>query len=147
MDDHKLAVYVPDVEDDYLEPILGSTLFGQLLNFMQTESPDVADPLAKLANEAKKMLCRWVVVEAWPDILVHITNAGVVVKTGSKDAGTTSADIVMTDRSVAKHRDRAQKSTDKLVRWLQEHKSDYPSYAVPCSAPASGMLLGGLYLG
>ncbi|TGE08249.1 DUF6712 family protein [Hymenobacter fodinae] len=139
----KITIAIPLAEGRRLRPLLGDRLFDELLAFAQKEASDVADPLASLANEVKNMLAEWTVVQAWPSLSMHVTDAGMTVKNG-KDVST-SADYKTTQDLLAMVTGNAEYYSSEFVRWITEHKSDYPSYAPygSVAAPSSG-LIGGL---
>ena len=143
---HKFAVAIPRAETRHLRPVLGDALFSDLLNFVQLATPDTADPLAKLAEEAKDMVCDWAVVEAWPSLLGHIEAAGFTTKVGEKSTGTSTADVLLTDRTLSSLRDSALWSSGELTRWLFQNAAAYPTWPKPGGAPSTEMALGGLYL-
>ncbi|MDO7846489.1 hypothetical protein Q5H92_08980 [Hymenobacter sp. M29] len=142
---HKFTVAIPLAEQQHLRPVLGQALYSELLSFIQTATPDDADPLSALAEQVKDMLSTWAVVEAWPSLLGHIEAAGFVTKVG-KSEGTTRADVELTDRQEAALRRTAILQSAELVRWLTEHKSEYPSWEAPGGPPSTEMALGGLLL-
>jgi hypothetical protein len=151
----KLDKAVPDATDRHLRPLVGAKLLGELLDFV-VDAPDYPTttglpapqaaaalaayktalaewrtandgPLLVLWNELKSCLAQWVLVEAWPDLLVHIDEAGVVVKTGNAQ-GTTTADARVLDTVLAAHCERAKFRGDELVAWLERNKTNYPAY-------------------
>jgi len=144
VDAQKVELAIKVVQPMYLKKLLGAALYNELLLAAQAE-PLEDEKLAALLNsdELQNMLAQWVVVQAWPDLLVHLTNAGVVLKTG-KDTST-SADAKLVESTLAAHTRTADFYTNELRAWLYEHRADYPSYQ-PAGArvPAETMPLGGL---
>jgi hypothetical protein len=141
IDAHKLEVFVPLAEGKHLKPLLGLSLFSELVIAAQT--PPLAGAMLELATECVNMLSWWTVVEAWPSLLVHVTNAGVVVKTGGQN-GTTTADATVTAAALQAHMATAEFYTGELRAWLYEHRADYASYPQPAPARKSSMPLGGV---
>lgn len=161
----KLDKAVPDATDRHLRPLVGAKLLAALLDFV-VDAPDypattglgapqvatalgeykmalaawrtanAADPLLALWDQLKRCLAQWVLVEAWPDLLVHIDEAGVTVKTGNQQ-GTTVADGKTLDTVLDSHCERAKFRGDELVAWLERNKADYPAY-VSATPLASG---------
>jgi hypothetical protein len=153
--DKKLAKAVPDAETRHLRPLLGSRLYAELLAFaqgapeqpvlaglsQQEEDKAAADykiefaawrtanagPLLALWDQVKSCLAQWALVEAWPDLLVHIDEAGINVKTGNAQ-GTTTADAATLARVWDGHRDKAVWRGDELVNWVESKKNDYAAY-------------------
>jgi hypothetical protein len=144
-DAHKINVAIPEAEEEHLRPVLGDVLFSDLLNFVQTATPDDADPLAELAEQVKDMVAAWTLVEAWPSLLVHIEASGVNTKVG-KSEGTTTADVALTDRTLSNLHEKALRKSRAFTRWLTKHAADYPAWQVPGGQPSTEMPLGGLFL-
>lgn len=141
IDAQKLEVHVPLAQGKHLRPLLGAALFDELVLAAQTAP--IQEPYLALATECVNMLSWWTVVEAWPALLVHVTAAGVVVKTGGQN-GTTSADAAVAAATLAAHRNTAQFYSDELRRWLIAHANDYPSYPQPAPIRSESMPLGGI---
>jgi len=144
-DKHKLKLGIHLAESKHLRKLLGVALYSELMLSVQTGSgEDMA--LAKLASseELKNMLCQWALVEAWPSLLVHITEAGLTVKNG-KDVST-SADANQTEAALEGHINTATFFSSELTAWMIEHKADYPSYRPPTVAAYSTMPVGGIDL-
>lgn len=143
---HRLEITIPDAEQRHLRPLLGPALFDALLLFIQPETPDTTDELAKLASQVKPMLSQWALVEAWPNLLVHVANAGVVLKTGASGQGTTSADAATLAQVLTAHRDTAIWRGQELVRWLESNKANYPAYASTTPVATGRPPFGGINL-
>ncbi len=172
-DDEKLNKAVPDAETRHLRPLLGLPLFTALLAFVGSapEPPAVgslsataeaaalaayntlldawrttnAGALLRLWDAIKPCLCQWALFDAWPDILVHVENAGVTMKTGNAN-GTTSADADILNQARDNHRDKAVWRGSELVAWLDSNKTDYPAYASTKPAATGKQPLGGIHL-
>jgi hypothetical protein len=153
---HKLEVTIPEAQARHLRPLTGSRLLAQLVAFVK-DAPEppvlvglgaqvqakaeadyttalddwrtahATDVLLALWDEVKPCLAQWALVDAWPNLLVHVENAGVTVKTG-KSEGTTSADAATLNQVLNAHRDTAIWRGEELINWLEAHKSDYPTY-------------------
>lgn len=143
IDSQRLEITIPDAEQRHLRPLLGPRLFDELLAFIQTATPDTDDPLAALANEVKRMLSQWALVEAWPNLLVHVANAGVVLQTGNSQ-GTTSADAATLNTVLTAHRETAVWRGQELVRWLESNKTQYPAYESNTPVATGRPPLGGI---
>jgi len=164
-DAHKLGVTIPDAQQRHLRPLLGFRLYATLLAFVADapEAPSTigqsvqqqataaaeyktkweawltaqkADPLLALWVELKPCLAQWAVVEAWPNLLGSVENAGVVLKTGNGQ-GTTTADAATLSKMEAAFRSTAVWRGDELVQWLESNKSDYPDYVSTRPLPTS----------
>ncbi|MDF7810750.1 hypothetical protein [Hymenobacter sp. YC55] len=142
---HKLSLAIPLAERKHLKKLLGPALFAELLLSVQTATTD-DEPLARLANldELKDMLCQWALVEAWPNLQVHVAEAGIVVKNGKEVS--TSADEKLAQKTLDSHISTANFYSSELTAWMVEHKADYPSYAPPLAAALSTMPVGGIDL-
>jgi hypothetical protein len=151
----KLEKAVPDATTRHLRPLLGAKLLAELTAFVVAvpEHPELGNlnaaaqtvalepyntaldtwraanvgALLRLWDELKPCLAQWTLVEAWPDLLVHIEDAGIVLKTGNSN-GTTSADAATLNQVWDAHRERAVFRGDELVGWLECNKVDYPAY-------------------
>lgn len=172
-DDEKLNKAVPDAETRHLRPLLGAALFGQLLAFVASAPTPPAvgglsataeaaalapykvlldnwrtahpGPLLRLWDAVKPCLCQWALYDAWPDILVHVENAGVTMKTGNAN-GTTSAEAGILNQARDNHRNKAVWRGSELAAWLDSNKTDYPAYE-GTRPPATGRQpLGGISL-
>jgi hypothetical protein len=152
---NKLEKAIPDATTRHLRPLLGAKLLAELAAFVVAvpEHPEVgnlaaaaeaaalapyktelaawrtanAGALLDLWDELKPCLAQWALVEAWPDLLVHIEEAGIVLKTGNSN-GTTSADAATLNGVWDAHRERAVFRGDELVGWLERNKANYPAY-------------------
>lgn len=138
----KLGVAIPLAQGKHLRPLLGAKLFDELILFVQAATPDTEDALAELSQQVKDLLCAWTVVEAWPTLLAHVTEAGVVVKNG-KDVSTQSDYRTQQDVLAAITR-TAQYYADLFVLWLEDNKSAYPAYAPFRAKTRERMPVGGL---
>lgn len=143
---HKFDVAIPLAEGQHLRPVLGYALYGDLLNFVQQQTPDTADPLAELAERVKDMACAWAVVEAWPFLLGHIEASGYNTKVGEKTTGTSMADVQLADRTLAALRSTALFHSNELATWLAANATTYPAWEKPGGPPSTEMPLGGLDL-
>lgn len=148
---HRLEITIPQALARHLRPLLGLNLFTALLAFAQ-DAPELPGPKAQatetaayaaaleawrtaeelnpmlaLYDEVKPMLAQWGLVEAWPNLLVHVANAGVVLKTGNAQ-GTTTADAATLNQVFTAHRATAVWLSEELVSWLERNKLDYPAY-------------------
>jgi hypothetical protein len=170
---HRLEITIPDAERKHLRPVIGPKLLAALLAFVESapEPPTVtglsavAEATAKTAyaaelktwreanpgallvlwDQIKPMLAQWALVEAWPNILVHIKNAGVVVQTG-KAEGTTSADAATLAQVLTAYRDTAIFRGQELSNWLESDKANYAAYVSTRPALTGRQPLGGIHL-
>jgi len=142
-DKHKLTLAIPVAEGGRLRPVLGAGLYAELILGIQIQ-PMAEENLAKLATcePLMNMLSNWALYEAWPTLLVHVTEAGVVVKNGKEVS--TSADAATADKTRLAIADTAEFWTGELRAWLYEHRAEYPSYVPPTCAAVSSMPLGGV---
>lgn len=143
IDSQRLEITIPEAEQRHLRPLLGPSLFDELLLFVQVATPSTTDPLAALANQVKPMLSQWALVEAWPNLLMHVTNSGMVLKTGTGQ-GTTSADAAVVSQVLTAHRATAAWRGQELVRWLESNKADYPAYQSTTPVATGRALYGGI---
>lgn len=138
----KIEVAIPLAQLRRLRPLLGDELFDELLVFVQKEASDVADPLAALQQQSLDMLAGWSIVEAWPTLIAHITEAGIVIKNG-KDVSS-SADAQTVKELLDQQIGAAQLHSSELVRWIVKKRADYPSYRPFAQLAAQAMPVGGL---
>lgn len=156
---HKLAIAITDAQQRHLRPLIGAKLLTQLLALVE-DAPDLpsgtgaaqvvaaattkyeqdlaawrlahaADPLLALLDQLTPCLAQWALVEAWPNLLVHVENAGVLLKTGNAN-GTTTADVATLNQVLSAHQATAVWRGDELVNWLERNKTDYPAYQSSC---------------
>jgi hypothetical protein len=127
VDANRLELSVPEAQQRHLRPLLGRALFNELLAYAQLAAPDAEDKRAALLSEVKPMLCQWALIEAWPNLLLHITNAGLVLKTGNAQ-GTTTADAKLVAQVYTAQRETAVWRGQELSTWLESNKADYPAY-------------------
>jgi hypothetical protein len=148
---HRLEITIPQAQARHLRPLLGLQLYADLLAFTQG-APDVpgpkalaaeltayataldswrtsvaADPLLALFDQVKPMLAQWGLIEAWPNLLVHVANAGVVLQTGNQN-GTTTADAATLNQVYTRQRETAVWLSEEIVQWLERNKAAYPAY-------------------
>jgi len=162
---HKLSVTIPEAQQRHLRPLLGFRLYAALLAFVASapEPPSPtgqsvqaataaaadyatkwaawqlahgADPLFALLEQVRPCLAQWAVVEAWPNLLGSVENAGILLKTGSGQ-GTTNADAATLSKMEAAFRATAIWRGEELVQWLESNKSDYPDYVSTRPLPTS----------
>lgn len=154
--DKKLAQAVPDAETMHLRPLIGARLYTELLAFVAgaPEAPSVqglnvqaeaqatstyqtaldtwraanVGVLLTLWDAVKPCLAQWALVEAWPNLLVHVEEAGVNVKSGNAN-GTSVADAALMNKVWAAHADKAKWRGDELMSWLESKKNDYAAYS------------------
>ena len=166
---HKIHIAVPLAQGKHLRPLLGLQLFDELLDFAESLPPSpvnspaglaayelavaewrlgVADePLLKLFDEMKEMLCAWTVIEMWPSLLGHITPAGIVLKTG-KSEGTTIADEKVMNAMFAGLESTAVFHTEELNLWLAKRRPIYAQYfPLPTPAATGRLPIGGICFG
>jgi hypothetical protein len=104
--------------------------------------------LLTLWDQCKAMLCAWAIVEAWPSLLGHITEAGFVTKVGEKTQGTSTADVQLTDRTLGYLTDTASYQHEEFARWLAKNAAAYTQYRPVSTTPTCRPTqIGGIYLG
>ncbi len=148
LDDRRITSFIPIAQLQRLRPALGVTLYNALIAAVDavTDEAPLDAPWPALIETARPMLCWWTVALAWPQLLVHLTNAGVTMRTGRESS---SADVKAADGAQVSYTDTAELYTGELRTWLEAHRADYAAW-LPTAAndiPSEPHLVGGVYFG
>lgn len=143
IDASKLVGFISIAQRRHIRQVLGTTLYDELLDAVDaSEVTPLPTALADLKARLVEPLAHWTLVEAWPTLLVHITNAGLVFKAG-RDS--TSADYQAATHTLSAIRATAEFLTADLKAWLQTNAGDYPTYPAQPVTPAPAGMLGGIF--
>ncbi len=143
IDAAKLVGFISIAQRRHLRQVLGTTLYDVLLDAVDAaDVTPLPTNLADLKARLTEPLAHWVLVEAWPTLLVNITNSGLTFRAGQDS---TTADYKAADSTLSAIRSTAEFLTADLKAWLQANAADYPSYPATPVTPAPASLVGGVY--
>ncbi len=112
-------------QDIYIQHKIGTTLYNELKDQI-TNSTLTAANLTLLEDYIQPALLNWVQSEAPTAISYKFLNKG-LHQQSSENSSTTSLDEI--NFISKRYKDKAEWYTERLVRFLLENESNYPSYA------------------
>lgn len=135
-------------QDIHLQPKLGTTLYNEIKTQIIGSTLTTANTTL-LNDYIQPMLLYWVQAEAPSAISYKFLNKG-VMQQGSENSQTASLDEINFISN--KYKDKAEWYTERLVSYLLEHDTSYPSYLNPDDGldviqPDTRVYTTGMYLG
>lgn len=139
----KLVNSISRAQRRHLRQVLGVALYDELLAAVVAAGDDpLPTPYAALKAQLIEPLAHWTLVEAWPTLLVNITDSGLTFRAGRES---TTADYQAANATLSAIRATAEFLTADLKAWLQANAADYPSYSASPVTEAPVSLTGGIY--
>lgn len=129
----EVANYVKIAEQIWIEPVLGTPLYEQILE--QIKSNEVSDENSTLLVEAVyPYLAYAVAYEAMPLLWANISEVGIT--TGKTD-NSESVDLKGLNYIQDHLRRQVEVRKDLAIKWLNEHSDSFPLYYPDCNISCS----------
>ena len=144
VDEQRFMAFAKQAQRRHVRQVLGVALYQGLCDAVAaaTEQVPLDAPWLALQAALRPALAWLTLVEAWPMLLVHVTNAGLTIKSG-RDSERADARLMTSTLSAV--RDTAEFELAELKAWLEANAADYPTYPAQPVTPAPAALLGGVY--
>lgn len=116
---------VPDAQDKYLPQLLGDELLNNLDTWYNlTTRPNLA-AYEKLLPYVQRVLARFTLFIASPEVDVTITDTGIGVINSGNIAPASSDRVKKYDEA---NKERAWANAETLLKFLEKNKADYPEW-------------------
>ena len=149
IDPKYLRSLIDDCQDLYILPILGSALYNDLVNKIDTEATLTSDELNLLDNYVTPCLKRYIISEAGYELTFKHTNKNVGIKNSEFSQPANIGDL----RDVMNHfKNKAELFAKKLEMFLKANTTIYPLYlqsgnTIDSITPIQDVFDSGMFLG
>lgn len=118
---------VLEMQEMYIQPILGSTLYNELLTQVDAGTLTAANTTL-LNDHIQPCLIKWIEYEAPIELTYKFSSKGLVKRTGEDTEAVDSSEIKdLMDRL----KNKAEWYSERVTKFLCENEADYPSYRTP----------------
>lgn len=130
IDYDKIKTFIEDIQDDYIEPLIGTDLYDEIIE--QIEASPV-EPFTKLSAANKyildkyicKIITRYVLKELSLVSKFRVTNSGVQVRSSDDSQSADTTDVFkMSDY----WKNKAESKKKRLLDYLNANRATYPKY-------------------
>ncbi len=144
VDEQRFMAFAKQAQRRHVRQVLGVTLYQALCDAVAaaTVEAPLTEPWVALQAAVRPALAWFTLTEAWPMLLVHITNVGLTLRAG-KDSEV--ADVRTAQATLSAVRDTAEFELAELKAWLEANAADYTAYLPTPTSPAPASLLGGVF--
>lgn len=129
VDDKYLTETILYCQDIYIQKKIGSTLYDELKSDVNASTLTGVNKTL-MDNYIRKALKWYVMAETVYEVSFPVTNKGVVSRDGE---ASTAADRRAIDLVYERYKNKAEHYTQRLINFLCENDTDYPSYTDPGS--------------
>jgi hypothetical protein len=144
VDEQRFMSFAKQAQRRHIRQVLGVTLYQALCDAVAavTEESPLGEPWVLLKEYVNRPLGWYTLYEAWPLLLVHITNSGLSIK-ASRDSDPADARTITSTRTAVL--ETAEFELAELKAFLEANAADYADYLPAPQTPAPASLPGGVY--
>ena len=134
VDVDNLKPFISQAQDIYIQELLGSALYNQILDEVELSGNSVSATTASLLALIAPCLAFYTLSLALPFQLIQIKNKG-LVKNSNPATGAASAELREMTYLVENTNNTAEFYGQRIVKYLCNHSEDYPAYSNQGSDP------------
>lgn len=144
VDEQRVMAFAKQAQRRHIRQVLGVTLYAALCEAVATATDEepLAEPFVALKAALTPALAWFALYEAFPLLLVHVTNSGLAIK-ASRDSEPADQRTITSTRTAVL--ETAEFELAELKAFLETNAADYADYLPTPATPAPASLLGGVY--